>query len=347
MLKPLLIFSVPFLMVGCSTPSSVSANKTPLQRQDWILVCNNENTCSAAGYTKPGSEHPSAVKLTRRAGGDADFQGKVFFQSAQHTHQNRQSYRLTVNGQALGRIANSGHLTRPQVNALTDAMQSNSPSIIVSEGKESWPISTQGARDVFRQMDDIQQRNGTPSAVIDKGNNSTASVPAAPFVPVIYPVNVIDDNVKPVKKGQAAYQHFSPVMNKLMQAQCPDMAPKKQGKPVPLAHFNVAKLTEKRTLLTATCYSGAYNQGQLAVVVKNDKPFFKPQIVSKKVNHYQHGVLAYTHKGRGIGDCMTHGKWVFDGFKFAKVTQSTTGLCREIAGGIDAMTQYHAVVASR
>ncbi|MFC3024036.1 DUF1176 domain-containing protein [Vibrio zhugei] len=347
MLKPLLIFSVPFFMVGCSTSLSESTNSTPLKRQDWILVCNNENTCNAAGYTKPGSEHPSAVKLTRRAGGEAMFEGKMYFQSTQSGNVPHPNYRLEVNGQALGRIAPSGYLTRPQVQALIDGMQSNSPSIVVSKGKESWPISTQGARDVFRHMDEVQERTGTPSAVIDKGSMSNSLVPNAPFVPVVYPVNVVDSHTHQVDKGQADYQHFGPVMNKMMQEQCPMALAQQDDKPKALPHFRVAKLTDKRTLLMATCFSGAYNRSSLALVVKNDKPFFEPQIVSNKVNQYRQGVLTYTNKGRGLGDCMTHGKWVFDGFKFAKVSKSTTGLCREIGGGIDEMTEYHAVVAGQ
>ncbi|MGO1295899.1 MAG: DUF1176 domain-containing protein [Vibrio sp.] len=350
MLKPLLVFSVPFLMVGCSASSSVSNSHKPLKRQDWILVCNNENTCNAAGYTKSGSEHPTAVKLMRRAGGDAAFEGKIYFQSgqlAQSAKAPHHSYRLEVNGQALGRIAPSGYLTRPQVQGLIKAMQSNSPSIVVSKGKESWPISTQGARDVFRHMDEVQGRSGTLSAVIDKGNQSNSQVPSAPFAPVVYPVNVVDSQTHEVHKGQGDYQHFSPVINKIMQQQCPMALSHKDDKPTSLPHFRVAKLTDKRTLLMATCYSGAYNRSALAVVVKNDKPFFEPQIVSNKVNQYREGVLTYTHKGRGIGDCMTHAKWVFDGFEFEKVSKSTTGLCREIGGGIDKMTEYRAVVAGQ
>ena len=334
------------LAVGVLTGSGVMAADVPLSNtskvakpaakavvfthKDWELACDNTRTCRAVGYHRDDDHNnPLALLLERQAGVATATTAKLMlgYYGENETPPMPASLDVLVNGRSLGRVAvakNSGiaELNATQTAAVLLALPKVADVQFVS-GKNRWKLSGDGATAVLLKMDEAQGRLGTATALVKKGNASDDGVLAPLPVPVVR-IGVMDAS-KPVDKRLAVA--IKPLLASGKDNDCTDLAKTEDAESLQIWRLNATKL-----LVSARCWSAAYNFGYGYWLV-NDKPPYQPQLMTDSGSDYSHGIISANHKGRGLGDCWSSNEWVWNGIDFTHSSESTTGMCKLVAPG--------------
>ena len=314
--------------------SDSGASFVYFEYKDWLVVCDNGNTCRAAGYSEEMSDTPAALLFTREAGGNAPMTGKIQLQGGPDDFPQGAVFYLSLNGRDLGDVPDDGPLSDSQVQALILALPGKA-DIVISHGNTQWHVSDRGATAIFRKMDEVQGRLDSTTAVVVKGNKPASLVPQAPSIPVIHQAAVIDKESTMVKAGQPDFDTYLQLL-KTVQADNCDAPLTGMSDEV---QFELAHLTPEKSLLMASCWYAAYNFGAIGILINAQAPF-QPEVIDTNLTYYQNGEVGYEMKGRGIGDCWSFVSWVFDGEHFVKAEESDAGMCRGIAGGVGPMPTY-------
>lgn len=330
----LILLTISFLSV---TAYADEPEKT-FTYKDWLLVCDNGNTCQAVGYSNENrhenSTMPAALVFQRKAGKHTELTALLYLAFYDDTPLTKSPYHLWLNNKDLGTITEDKPLGKNQVTALLASLP-NTAKITITDGTTTWTVSDKGFNAVFRKMDEIQGRLHTPGAVIVKGKQAESSVPDAPVVPTIHKHTVIDKNAKTIKAGDPLFEKYISLLNSVFSQHC-DTPVGFFGEEV---SFELARLTDQHSLLLYHCWAAAYNFGDVAIVVNNTQPF-QPQVVDSSITDYHNGELGVSMKGRGIGDCWSRQSWVYDGKQFVLSEVYDTGLCRGIPGGVGPLNTY-------
>ncbi|WP_348548406.1 DUF1176 domain-containing protein [Psychrobacter sp. KFRI-CH2-11] len=326
-----------------STASMAAGGSIEFTSQDWQVACDNTRTCRLAGYqAENNSEFPVSVLLVRRAGANADVDGKIKLGGAKESSSkalmqlgSRHRISLLINGRDYGETrpfsaaAGNAELTATQVNALLEALTKSSKIELVLRNSR-WQLSDKGASAVMLKADEFQGRVGTPSAFIKaegtaKPNSSVLAPKPAPKLRFVAP------NPKAVPSRQRKFVMRSSQLTALMKEtlkdadrDCPHLDDK--------SPWRVSRLNNSQLLAQHDCWVSAYNAGS-GVWVLNDKKPYKPTLVTTSATSYDKGKLSSVQKGRGIGDCISQVDWLWTGRAFEKSHESTTGLCRMIEAG--------------
>lgn len=96
--------------------------------------------------------------------------------------------------------------------------------------------------------------------------------------------------------------------------------------------LEIVRLTKTKLLVSTRCWLAAYNAGSGYWVIE-DRPPFRPVLVTADANAFDAGTLAAEHKGRGLGDCWYSTSWIWDGRSFVRSGQHSTGQCKGFPGG--------------
>ncbi|WP_338589582.1 DUF1176 domain-containing protein [Shewanella khirikhana] len=333
---------IPTLASMVASPLASAFEGERFYHKDWLLACDNTGTCRAAGYSAEGNRNAVALMFTRQAGPATDISAKVFLGDFSELEPWPTEINLYIDGQELGPVAGE-LLSSVQVQALL-AVMTRDARIEIGDGKANWLLSGSGASAVFRKMDEYQGRQGTPFAVVAKGNKPESSVKAPQPLPKI--INKANKGeLRPVPKDSAQYnelvsalrnsikdgENIADVECQQLFAEGPDIA--------------TVNIGQGYTLIEASCWLAAYNYGSgYWLLADGDK---QPRPLPVSGNDYADGIISAAHKGRGIGDCWSFESWVFDGTQMVKAGISDTGMCRGIAaGGIDPMPTYVSEVIS-
>jgi hypothetical protein len=337
---PLTVLLFSALAPALAWAQAAGAAALKFSHNDWELVCDNTRTCRAAGYQADEQAQPVSVLLTRKAGPGAPVTGQLAVDinddAALKKLPATLSLAMKVNGQSLGTVALPkdglrGELSAAQVSALLGAL-SHSSSIEWSLGSLRWQLSDKGAAAVLLKMDDVQKRLGTVGALAKKGSSAEAAVPP----PLPAPVVAVAPLVKP-RAEDAAWTKKPPTgllaalrasLTRDDQGTCQDFV---EAKDADVA-LDVQRLSDMRLLVSAPCWSAAYNSGEGMWVV-NDKPPFKAELVTTSATDYKDGVIFSSQRGRGLGDCWALEQWAWDGRRFVHAKEATTGLCKGMPGG--------------
>lgn len=319
--------------------SAQAASPVEFSNQDWQVVCDNIRTCRLAGYqAETNSDFPVSVLLIRRAGATAGVIGKVKLGGGKQNSSkalmqlgNRHKISLVINGQDLGETkpfsSSSGDadLTPSQVTALINALKTTSKIEIVFRNTR-WQLSDKGATSVMLKADEAQGRVGTSSAFIDGGASRPASsvLPplSAPQLRLVMPTQSTRHKKFTMKSSQLKAMIQGSMKDPAKD--CPNL-----GDDTP---WRVSRLNSSQLLVQHSCWVGAYNSGSGAWVI-NDKSPFNPALVTTDATDYSRGKISSVQKGRGIGDCLNQMEWIWNGKRFVKSHDSTTGLCRLIESG--------------
>jgi Protein of unknown function (DUF1176) len=307
------------------------------QHQDWELVCDNTRTCRAVGYPDEGNDGTVSVLLTRKAGPGTAVTGRV--RIGDDWEENapalpaRFKLGLWVDERAQGSVAMTNEnriadLTPAQVAALLKALLRDS-RIEFRAGDDVWTLSDRGASAVLLKMDEAQGRIGTVGALHRKGKQQESRVlPAIPAQVVrtaaLHPVLPGDDTF--IDKHGTALR--AALLKAVGEDGCMDLE-EPQGEAEAL---EIHRLTKHKLLVSTRCWLAAYNAGSGYWVI-DDKPPFRPQLVTESGTDYDAGKIGATHKGRGIGDCWGTDEWTWDGTRFVHTKSMTTGQCRGFLGG--------------
>ncbi len=306
------------------------AKAVVFSHKDWELACDNTRTCRAVGYHRDDDHNnPLALLLERQAGVATATVAKLMlgYYGENETPPMPASLDVRVNGRSLGRVAvleDSGiaELNATQTAAVLLALPKVADVQFVS-GKNRWKLSGDGATAVLLKMDEAQGRLGTATALVKKGHASDDGVLPLLPVPVVRMGGM--DASKPVDKQLAAA--IKPLLTSGKNDDCTDLAKTEGTEPLQIWRLNATKL-----LVSARCWSAAYNFGHGYWLV-NDKPPYQPQLMTDSGSDYSGGIISAHHKGRGLGDCWSSNEWVWNGVGFTHSSSSTTGMCKLVAPG--------------
>ncbi len=182
-------------------------------------------------------------------------------------------------------------------------------------------------------MDEYQGRVGTIGALLRKGHRSEIMV--LPPLPVS--VVIAAPLAKSLPKDAQLASNRSNGLREALRATikqndyCPDLLETVTGEDGD-APLSVTRLTEAKLLVSAKCWSGAYNIGYGYWVIDNT-PTFHPVLITASGSNYSEGSISSSQKERGLGDCWSSEAWTWDGKQFIKTEASSTGMCRLIAPG--------------
>lgn len=321
--------------------------------QDWEVGCDNTRRCEAQGYGSERDDAPpggrAALRVRRDAGpGRAPVLSFRFssIDNAQPWPEAGQV--LTVQAGALRfalppltKDALEPDVPAAQVPALLSAVQ-KAGVLRLSAGKVQWSVSLAGAAAALLKMDDLQQRVGTPGALVRRGRASEVAAPPVPGVTAarVPPTTAADQRL--AGAIAAALPHGAD--------DCPDRDPADPS-------LALARISATELLVTQACFRGAYQTGSRVWRVADRPPHratavplpqpdgsVEDSAVIEGFGGDAPGLTLHeSAKGRGIGDCWVSRDWVWTGTGLALVTASESP-CRLFEAGGLAIELWRAAV---
>lgn len=302
--------------------------------KDWTAGCDNTRRCKAVALVPEGADRTLLASVERAADGAVTLR-ITGTEAADRTGTLTIDGKPVLNGGASDgdSIAFTGEPARRAAEALaqgrTATLAGNGPAM---------PLSLAGAAAALRWMDAQQKLAGTPGAFVAKGEHPTDAA-LRPSLPVVRGIAGFGP-ARPLPAADAA------ALRKRADCTIADyLDPAPEG--------TMAELGDGATLILVPCDSGAYNVMSAAFIRRGDRTEpaqfdFEtgmspdPQPIAQPVNaEWQDGALATFAKGRGIGDCGSMQRFVWDGRRFRLVEQQSMGECR---GSIDYITLWRARV---
>ncbi|MCL1138999.1 DUF1176 domain-containing protein [Shewanella pneumatophori] len=320
---------------------------------DWEAACDNTHTCRAVGYHNPeqknaaGEYRPVSVIFTRAAGENAKVKGKVKFgalsfgMEAKQTQHN-DTITLSINDTYQSVLApelpayqekgmsfsGERELTDNQVSELLKALTMKGRVSIKfgSSAGDEWYLSTKGSTAVLLKMDDFQGLVETPFAIVKKGQASKGIVKPKQAPVISIPAQPIPDTTA-ADLALVTNADFNQRIRTALNNACDNVPTEDQ----PL-ELEIARLTSNKLVVSTMCWSAAYNYGQ-AVWLVDDDAEIEPVLVTDSAVSYANGVIDEFMRGRGVGDCLSARRYIWNGSEFVLADSYTTGACREIAPG--------------
>ncbi|WP_303639018.1 DUF1176 domain-containing protein [Stenotrophomonas tuberculopleuritidis] len=303
------------------------------QHNDWTLACDNTRTCRAAGYSPESLGNLLSLMLERAGGPGTKVLVRLRNGEDGESPMPTGALRLRLNGKDLGPVRDTGDgdkelLQQAQTNALLAALPRRARIQIVDGKGTAWPISDSGATAVLLKMDEAQGRLGTPGALVRRGDKAEASVPAALPVPVI----VRGRLAAPRAADEALAKVLA--LRKAMIASLPNADECTRLSEGEQDEIEIQRLDAGHVLASTRCFMGAYNFSSGYWVVQDKAPY-QAQFVTSDAEDFDRddATLRGRFRGRGIGDCFSGHDWAWDGTRFVKSSEFTTGQCRGVAGG--------------
>ena len=348
-------------IAGYGTPSKDSG----FVQDDWQVVCDNTRTCRVAGYsTEASMDNPASVLFTVLPKVATP---KAQIQLASKTAKDKAE--LWLNNKNYGTLQPAGSdatlydLSAKQTQAIIDKARINN-KIEVRAGSNRWRISDKGISAVLLKLDDAQGRVGTSMALISKRSSNRQTSKAALPMPTIEKAFAYSEKDNKTLTS-AALANFQKNIDKWVNidskqligsgntmGDCELVNPKTEAYKQ-MSEYGSAMLgwdfipvDKSHTLATHLCWSGPYNSSTGYWLINNDKPS-NPALITAAGNEYEAGEIRAVHKGRGIGDCLSHATWTWDGKTFVKSEEASTGLCRGFAGGAWELPTYVSQVTER
>jgi len=329
---------LPALLGLALAPATHAATPEPkagvqFQHNDWSLACDNTRTCRAVGYSAEEPGNLLSLMLERAGGPNAPVIARLRNGEDGESPMPTGALRLRLNGKDLGSVQDTGNaekvlLKQAQTDALVAALPRKARIEIVDGKGKAWPISDSGATAVLLKMDEAQGRLGTPGALVRRGDKAEASVPAALPVPVI-----VRGALLAPRSTDAALAKV-PALRKAMIAALPDADECMRVSEGEQDEVEIQRLDAGHVLASTSCFRGAYNFSSGYWVVQDKAPY-QAQFVTSDAEDFdrESRLLQGRFRGRGIGDCISGHDWAWDGARFVKSSEFTTGQCRGMPGG--------------
>ena len=336
-----------------TSPFTLASQVQSFSHGDWQVTCDNTHTCRTVGYHNPEQQHkldeyaPVSVILERAAGADAQLTAKVKFgqivmDSTDNRDKSTETITLSINDNYQSQLgpelpayeemdlsfSGEHELSKEQVSQLLNALTMKGQASIkfIDSAGKVWRLSTKGSTAVLLKMDDYQGLVNTPFAIVKKGVRSNnlvqpkqapvISVPAQPI-----PVTTAAD------LALATDADFILRMRAALDNAC-DNVPA-EDEPLKL---EVTRLTSNKLVVSTMCWFAAYNYGE-AVWLVDDNFETEPVLVTDSAVNYANGVIDEFMRGRGVGDCVSARRYIWNGSEFVLADSYSTGACREIAAG--------------
>lgn len=313
--------------------------------RDWTVGCDNGGACTAVSLF-PGNaglgDDFVAVSITRNAGPNAQpAVGLRFFDEISGP------VKISVDGRAIATATvekGSATIRGPRASALAIAIALGEKIEIAKTGKVIANPSLAGSSAALRYMDAGQGRVGTITALVAAGPLQSGAAKPAPALPRLVrapvPRTAKAVPLTPAERKQAEkLTGCDPQFDMDRKA---DLYPLDSG----------------RTLVMLPCGSGAYNFANAALIatgIPGKRQFmaagfdFQPAWGDQGgfptlVNHgwdAATSTLSSYAKGRGLGDCGSAERYVWDGGRFRLAQASSMGECR---GALEWITTWRTAV---
>ncbi|PVZ10440.1 MULTISPECIES: DUF1176 domain-containing protein [unclassified Pseudomonas] len=183
---------IPFaLLLALAANTAVAANEPPLYStyKDWLIGCDNTRTCTAIGAVQQRDDTGHAtfsLRISREAGPEGALRIGVFDTGAAKAQP-------LLDGKPLNTAFGPGELhegdvpeqfaaTGSQAMALIRELRDGHNLVLRTQDGQAL-ASLSGMSAALLQMDAVQGRVGTQTALLRPGDKPTSDVPAAPAAP--------------------------------------------------------------------------------------------------------------------------------------------------------------------
>lgn len=317
------------LMVSQGTYATLSLESASFTHKDWDLICDNTLTCRAAGYSSGDTDPAATVLLIRDAGPATPVSNQVMLADydGETASKNPGVPLLIIDNHSLGKLlavdGDAWRMSHSQFTAFMQALRRDS-KIIFKDNVNEYIFSGSGSSAVLLKMDDVQGRVGTTGALMKKGGNSESGVKIPVPQPVIIKAPVRDKQSRDMTLQETVL--IKPLLMELVGSVTECDKERINGT------WQIAGLNEKLSLVIAPCWMAAYNSGDVHFVISNDMSS-PPVMVTDSGTSYDDGIVDFSMKGRGLGDCWSYEEWVWNGKRFEPSAAGNTGRCRLIRPG--------------
>jgi hypothetical protein len=359
---PALAPALAILATGCNAPPPAADNAAPVNFaiaqeapdpamdaaaaprpgelrtfRDWTVGCDNVGGCKAVALAPEDAigDWPALLPAIERDPGRPGLVRLSLSGQADATP----PIALTLDGRPIARGGTTqGLFEGSEARRIVEAMAQGQRLRIDSNGVSA-TVSLSGLAAALRYLDDVQGRDGSPGALVAKGNGGDNSA-AAPL-PMLRALN---------PSGNAAPLTPDLVARLQQRAGC------EQYEGAPVLESTSHALGGGATLALVACGAGAYNITTAPFVLTPgadwrpapiDAPSgfgedgSSPMLVNAD---FADGVLSTYAKGRGLGDCGVTQAFVWDGTRLRLSEQTEMGECR---GSVDYITTWRTRVVRR
>lgn len=284
---------------------------------DWAVACDNVRRCEATALQAPEQfgDEPSQMLITREPGG-------VLTIAIDPAELVKGPVTLLVDGRqvASGTIGDNYQV-------------SGAPAVALAKGMRdgSW-LELRGGTQILGKVS-LAGLSATLQYMTSQGGRTA---PALPGVPALRAAT------------RAADTPSKAVLNEM--AKLGDCDLSSVSSDLPVERYT---LDAQATLVLIPCGSGAYNYNSAAFILRGGKAASAefdvapdwmdnadPSILTNASFATVDGaVLSSSQKGRGIGDCGSSQRWVWDGSRFRMIEARTLGECR---GSLNWLTVFRA-----
>lgn len=317
--------------------------------KDWVGACDNTRHCTALGLSVESAETYAVLHFERGpAPGDLISQIRL---RVDHPMSRDNAWIIDADGHELMAMSDA-HLVAAdagegidilivkadEIATVMGALRSANALTVIGDGGAVGSISLSGASAVMLWIDEQQQRLGTTTALVRRGDKPADSIAPPPAAPTVHAQTGGIELT-----GDALAVLSARVRATLDADSCEEPNP---DSPLPDSAW---RLPDGRTLVQLTCYAGAYNFGSSWFLIAGAAApialgFPVPtetgaglEPTSDLVNASfdpATGTVDSFSKGRGIGDCGSSGAWAWDGQKFQLANYSRMADCRGVASDL-------------
>jgi Protein of unknown function (DUF1176) len=307
---------------------------------DWTVECDNVRTCSAFGFPAEAQERKGFIRLERAGGpqSPAEVSITIFVDGAVGSAPlslkidgkpipGVASLRDGASGQA-GRDGFTTRLSSDELGPFVAAIR-RGVTLTLAGAKGEVAISLRGAVASLLNIDDVQGRIQTMTALVRKGDDRfVAVIPPEPDIVAVKPVQTIDaDKSLAVKLRER--------LKSDLEERCGDVSADSEFTD------EVFALDANHDLVGLVCSTGynvtmdywIVNTSDVANVmpVKFEAPGKAPGngLVNAKFDKLT-GAIDFSRKDGGAGACGASGRYVWTGEKFALASYTEMGPCRGV-----------------
>lgn len=328
--------------LAAASQSPASANPEPATPEpgtvrlfgDWAVGCDNGWACEAISLPTEDWEIGNGYSITIRRAGGADGYHRIGIRAFED--ESPSTVTLLIDGEYAGTATRGEgdelfHFDPDQSQRIVGLMaRGGDAELRDADGGMIERVSLDGSYAALLFIEDRQQRAGTVAASAAVGDEPASQIPAPPAIPTIRAVPIAD------RAGETATPLPDDQANRLHEARECD------GFDDRLRRNEAVVLSDARDLILISCSSGAYNFSDIAYVRDTDGAVTPARFdrvfawgenreIPLLVNVYwdaEANELSTYAKGRGIGDCGTAERFVWDGRMFRLIERREMNVCR-------------------
>ncbi len=333
-----------FLAAAMATPDPAIGQQRNFN--DWAVGCDNGWSCEALSLSSEDWSIGDGISLTVRQAGGRDGYNRVGLRAMEEIEGNRIALHIDGEQVAIAGRSEGDELFHfdPDIaqNLLYRIAMGHRAELFDEAGASLGDISLSGSRAALLYIEDIQGRAGTVTASAMVGDEPASTIPEPPAIPTIAAMPVA------ARAPDSA--------SELSEAELAALRPTVEcdyGDEDPLSN-RAFVISDTADLILIACSRGAYNFSDIAFVrqggtltparfdhvfswgERQETPFLTNTNWAP-----EEGVLSTYAKGRGLGDCGTAERFVWDGAMFRLTERREMNGCR---GSVHWITVYRANV---